>query len=113
MSVWTKFKFTAMSSQSGLVKQFYGTTKIPDVTLKIGDTKQEPTAGAANPQQKSQPKLCLLDALDKNSHSSQVNARYVEYMFSRWIKDINSVEKVNEIEFKSTRSLSIEFLKNK
>lgn len=95
MSVWTKFKFTAMSPSSGLVKQFYSTSKLPDGTIKSGATNQQSTEGTPNPTSKFKPQYHLMDALDKNSYSSQVNARYVESMFSRWIKDINSVDKVN------------------
>lgn len=111
MSVWTKFKFTAMSPSSGLVKQFYSTSKLPDGTSNSGATNQESTEGTQNSTSKFQPQYHLLDALDKNSYSSQVNARYVESMFSRWIKDINSVDKVKKRN-QSIRTLSNELNKN-
>lgn len=35
--------------------------------------------------------------MNKDSYCSLANVRYIELMFKMWAKDINSVEKVNQV----------------
>lgn len=94
MSVLTKFKISWMW-HSGLAKQFYCTKKILDSSPKEGLPKQQSTENRPHPISTSDPYYCLRDALDKNSYSSMANARYIEHMYSKWVKNIHSVDKVS------------------
>jgi len=90
MAVCMKFKIATWLPSGLRVQSFSKGHEIDKCTKNIIDKGESMKIA----QLKVKSHKCLRNEINRNCFVSGANAKYMEYLFSKWIKNINSVHKV-------------------